>query len=295
MTGFNPVTGFESSSFKDSTLVLPAVSLGNVPQLTSDLLITSLGLKRVGYVGDGDTVAPFAGRGEDGEVVTGGLEVYGHKGSELYVIQQRSPTLKTKKDEHVALLNDFIRSAENAFGAILILTSLDAASQDDAQLLTPHQRIIPPSYSSSSSNSSSSSAILKRLEQNLPPLQLNIEPSPHGLGQSEIQASASSSTGPYPPFLPAAGLTRRLLASLNGTGTEGQTQSASLSPPHGAVTAWCVEGDNRGDAISLTKTVLALLGIENDVQLKEPKSWQGLFGTTQGWSGGMGQDSELYG
>lgn len=51
----------------------PAVSLGNVPQLTADLLVASLGLRRVAFLGRGDTVAPFAGRGEDG-VVTGGLE-----------------------------------------------------------------------------------------------------------------------------------------------------------------------------------------------------------------------------
>lgn len=51
------------------------MSLGNVPQLTADLLIFSLGLKRVGFVGKGDTVAPFAGRGEKGgEIVTGGIE-----------------------------------------------------------------------------------------------------------------------------------------------------------------------------------------------------------------------------
>lgn len=51
------------------------MSLGNVPQLTTDLLIFSLGLKRVGFVGKGDTVAPFAGRGEKGaEIVTGGIE-----------------------------------------------------------------------------------------------------------------------------------------------------------------------------------------------------------------------------
>lgn len=49
------------------------MSLGNVPQLTGDLLVSSLQLRRVGFVGLGDTVAPFAGRGDDG-LVTGGLE-----------------------------------------------------------------------------------------------------------------------------------------------------------------------------------------------------------------------------
>jgi proteasome assembly chaperone 2 len=36
--------------FKGSTLLIPSVSLGNVPQLTCDLLITTLKLPLVGYL-----------------------------------------------------------------------------------------------------------------------------------------------------------------------------------------------------------------------------------------------------
>ncbi|KAK8845498.1 hypothetical protein IAR55_006211 [Kwoniella newhampshirensis] len=270
MTTFYPAQTFDAGSFNGSTLILPAVSLGNVPQLTADLLVASLGLRRVGWIGKGDTVAPFAGAGEDGEIVTGGLEVYGQPGSEVYVVQQRSPTLKTKKDAHVALLHDFITA--NSFSSVMILTSLDAANQDDAQLLTPHQRVLPPHLPSSPPPP------IQRLSDLFPPLNLNIDESAHSSFPS------SSATAPYPPFLPAAGLTRRLLSSL-----------ASENIAHGAVTAWCVEGDNRGDAIALAGVVLQTLGIENDVQLQEPSSWEGLFGTTEGWSGGMGADSELYG
>ncbi|WVQ62578.1 uncharacterized protein L199_000720 [Kwoniella botswanensis] len=268
MTTFYPVGDFDAKSFSNATLILPAVSLGNVPQLTSDLLITSLGLRRIGYVGLGDTVAPFSGIGDGGEIVTGGLEVYGNQGSELYVIQQRSPTLKTKKDEHVELIRQFIESS--SFGFVLILTSLDAANQDDAQLLTPHQRVLPPSSSSSSHKT------LQTLENTLPPLQLNID--------SDLPTTGSSNSSVYPPFLPAAGLTRRLLSTLKDS-----------SIPHGAITAWCVEGDNSGDAMSLAQVVLRLLVIDDHVQLQQPKSWEGLFGTVNGWSGGAGQDSELYG
>lgn len=49
------------------------MSLANLPQLAVDILITSLDLRKVGVVGDGTTVAPFVGAGEDGELVTGGL------------------------------------------------------------------------------------------------------------------------------------------------------------------------------------------------------------------------------
>ena len=52
----------------------PSVSLANLPQLAVDILITSLGLTRVGVIGDGNTVVPFFGPGEGSELVTGGLE-----------------------------------------------------------------------------------------------------------------------------------------------------------------------------------------------------------------------------
>lgn len=128
------------------------------------MLVSSLGLKRVAFVGTGETVAPFAGYDSEAGILTGGLErkllywspskltsVYGDQGS-VYVLLQRSPTLKvrtdgsndltaygeltlqTKKDEHVAL----IAAAGKAFGSVLVLASLDAANQDDAQLLLVH-------------------------------------------------------------------------------------------------------------------------------------------------------------
>ncbi|WRT63740.1 uncharacterized protein IL334_000663 [Kwoniella shivajii] len=270
MTAFYPIGSFDPKSLRDSTVILPAVSLGNVPQLTCDLLITSLGLKRVGYIGVGDTVSPFSGKGDDGDIVTGGLEVYGNEGSELFIIQQRSPTLKSKKESHIELIKQFILS--NPIGLVMVLTSLDAANQDDAQLLTPHQRILSPS---SSTSTSTSNRILQNLENLLPSLQL-------GITISDIPQSSNKST--YPPFLPAAGLTRRLLSTFHENDVI-----------HGTITAWCVEGDNSNDAISLAQIILNVLGIENDVKLKTPASWDGLFGTINGWSGGAGQDSELYG
>ncbi|ODN76005.1 hypothetical protein L202_05965 [Cryptococcus amylolentus CBS 6039] len=267
MTVFHPSSGFNPKSFSSATLIIPAVSLGNVPQLTADLLISTLGLKRVGFLGNGDTVAPFAGVGENGEVATGGLEVYGQEGSELYVVQQRSPTLKTKKDEHVSVISEFAQG--NEFGFVLVVTSLDSAHQDDVQLLTPYQHILPPTIVSSVP------PIIQRIK-NLPPLSLAISQPSFG----------PRSTSRYPPFLPAAGLTRRLLSAFS----EDQKKIS-----HGAVTAWCVEGDNRGDARGLAGIVLGVLGIANDVDIREPASWEGLFGTTDGWSGGFGADAELYG
>lgn len=100
---------------------------------------------------------------------------------------------------------------------------------------TPHQHIVPPT-----SDPSSSSSYIDRLITMLPPLNLHLPDPP--IPRSE--------TKQYPPFLPSAGLTRRLLTSLN------ESERPVL---HGAITAWCVEGDNRGDAHALAQVALAVL------------------------------------
>ncbi len=60
------------------------VSYANLPQLTIDLLIHSIGLKRLGDLGDGSTVVPMVGQldvheddkdpGQDATLTTGGVE-----------------------------------------------------------------------------------------------------------------------------------------------------------------------------------------------------------------------------
>jgi hypothetical protein len=65
------------------------------------------------------------------------------------------------------------------------------------------------------------------------------------MAQAQTGSAAS-----YPPFLPSAGLTRRLLASLE-----------SNQIPHGCLTVWCVEGDNREDAYALVKVTSDVLGL----------------------------------
>lgn len=74
---FMPVPGIAaediSKDLNNSILVIPAVSAGNVPQLTSDLLIYSLGLKLVGRLSD-QYLYPFAGPRDAPEgVATSGI------------------------------------------------------------------------------------------------------------------------------------------------------------------------------------------------------------------------------
>lgn len=138
------------------------------------------------------------------------------------------------------LIQRFI--TEHNFEFTLFLTSLNSANQNDAQILydgspfcetcsgiadrtrTPHQQIMPP-------QSTRKSKYSQRLSE-ISPL---VDP---------------SSDSPYPPFLPSAGLTRRYLLSLKDTKAE-----------HAALTAWCVEGDNRDDARALASALLHVLNL----------------------------------
>ncbi len=135
---------------------------------------------------------------------------------------------------------------------------------------TPHQAILPPT--------TPTHPALANLAR-IPPLRLTLDPA----------AAPSAGSSAYPPFLPGAGLTRRLLSAL-------------ADKPSGALAAWVVEGDNRGDAHALARAVLALLEIGElfevkltaDCDLREPASWAGLFGPEE-WSGGTGLNAEIYG
>lgn len=83
----HPNTTFRSS-FK------PIVSTANLGQLAVDLLVSSLGLERVGIF-DSDFVFPAVGGREDGSTgVTTPLELFGKKGFPFYFLQQRSPVIK---------------------------------------------------------------------------------------------------------------------------------------------------------------------------------------------------------
>lgn len=58
--------------------------------------------------------------------------VYHSKDKQLTVIQQRSPTLKGKKQNLISTLIDFIKEAQ--FSKVTILTSLDASRRLDSQI-----------------------------------------------------------------------------------------------------------------------------------------------------------------
>ncbi|KAB1207207.1 Proteasome assembly chaperone 2 [Morella rubra] len=80
-----------------STLVLPALSIGNVGQLAVDLMVSSTKAERIGYL-DNPYVLPCIGNDAYGPIPQGELalplEAYDSSSNALTLLQQRSPVVK---------------------------------------------------------------------------------------------------------------------------------------------------------------------------------------------------------
>jgi len=242
------------------TLIVPVVSTANVSQLAVDLLIVSLSLKQIGIFNSKDLVPVVGGR-EDEEGLTTPLELYGRDEVNVVIMQQRSPVMKTCKEEFTRSLSTFVQTS--GFAACVFLSGVDMSNRTDAQMMTPTYYIHPP---------------------NTPPL---VSPPLSSLSQLPIP-EYTSPVMQYPPPgdevvippIPGGGLTRRFLSSISDN-------DPKWSIPVAALLQFVIEGDNRADANLFAVVVAKVLAL--DIRnWKQPTSWmQGLFGTAH--------DQSLYG
>ncbi|CAO3686185.1 unnamed protein product [Rhizopus stolonifer] len=139
MAPFVPVPNYNVDQLKRSTLILPMVSIGNVPQLTADLFIHTFGLERVGFL-DTDTVIPVSSSREDNQQTgsTVPIEVYQTQCRQWTCIQQRSPTMKGKRHGYV---EDLVQFASE-FDRVILMTSMDASSRLDSQINSVPFRVL---------------------------------------------------------------------------------------------------------------------------------------------------------
>lgn len=109
-----------------STLVLPALSIGNVGQLAVDLLISSTGTEKIGYLDD-PNILPGVGNDAFGPIPHGDLalplEVYDSASNKLTFVQQRSPIVKGMMVQFAKNLADFAVTA--GMKHVIVLSSLD--------------------------------------------------------------------------------------------------------------------------------------------------------------------------
>ncbi len=109
-----------------STLVVPAVSMGNIPQLAVDLLVHTLDFVKVATLDDlylHPFLSPLDERPPRG--MLSALEVYYSAAHNLAVVQQRSPVARGCTHRFVAeVVAPFVRDARAA--KVVLLDSADA-------------------------------------------------------------------------------------------------------------------------------------------------------------------------
>jgi len=245
------------------TLIVPVVSTANVSQLAADLLISTLSLDRVAIF-DPQFCVPVAGARDDGlKGITVPLELYGKSGVDVVIVQQRSSVLKSRKEEFVSSLLEFIDSSN--FETVLFLSGVDLSDRTDAQMFTTTFHIIP----------NKRHALRSPSLENITSLSIPVYTSPV---LQRAEEGLEGSSAPI-PFIPGGGLTRRILSALPET----------WSTPTASLLQFALEGDNRGDARLLAAVTLKVVGLDVSVnEWKQPKSWQvGLFGAPH--------DQSLYG
>lgn len=122
------------------TFVLPSVSIGSVPQLAVDTLLSQQG--EDAWCADQSLVhlcdlnhrfcIPFVGSGHNEVVLRTPLQVFAYPKARIAILQQRSPIIKERKLEFVASLESWI--AQKKFNEVVILASLDAGLRNDQQM-----------------------------------------------------------------------------------------------------------------------------------------------------------------
>jgi proteasome assembly chaperone 2 len=238
------------------TLVLPAVTVGNVGQLAVDLVLTNASCVHVGRL-RAPAVLPVAGAASPPPVhrspLLSALELYVVSGGpdSIVLLQQRSPIAPGRAREHAQALLDWAIQA--GCSQILVLASANAAGRRDAQL-----RIAPSSVSARLRVAGSTFAfegegLAARTRNDLQ--WKSVEgPDPRGwVAESQAVIDDDQQRG-FPAFLP----TSRPGAFVHSI----LECSEATNFPTTALLIFVHEGDNTGDAVVMASAALVLLGLQ---------------------------------
>lgn len=227
-----------SESLSGSVLIIPSISIANIPQLASDLLIHTLDFEQVATLSD-KYLYPFVSPVDytlDGETskqsgISLPLEVYFSKKHQISILQQRSPIIPGFAATHVhEVLVPFIEKAN--FKHVILLSLSDAG-------LVEH---IAPGGISIYANEDLLNDTMEGLQ----------------ISEKERQ-----------PLAKSPGKTSQYEESLS----EAVTKVGSLS----VLVSYVYEGDNFYDANALAQKVCEVLKISPG-PWKTPVSWFGVYG-----------------
>lgn len=150
--------------FSGATLLVPAVSIGCTSQAALEILLHNLSFPLVGYFTN-ENVLPCVGYNPLGTApskIALSLEMYKDPGSQLFLVQQRAPTIPGRLRSFAKNLVDWVN--QQRFAKIIIVGSVDASLKRDSQILDGKLRFVSTQDSLSSWLTS---AGLKELENEL--------------------------------------------------------------------------------------------------------------------------------
>ncbi|VEU22121.1 DEKNAAC103149 [Brettanomyces naardenensis] len=267
-----------TSSLKGSTLILPIVSIGNIPQLTVDLLTYNLpDVRLVGRL-DSTFLYPLASPSDyvEGDsdhsvnpvTTTTALEVYYCERYNLTLLQQRSPILPgCTRRFFTELIKPFIELFE--FKRLVILQSNDQGLKEDRYSNNRLQI-----WTNDLAKNLELSLSLEDKTQ-LATVNECSEISPVGefllkkLDEAEVSKTTTSDL-----FLP---LESGIATGLRELRIE--QRRLYYEPAENIVLSiFAYEGDNSADAETLYRTVIKLLNVEEKGKVVTPKSWSGVYG-----------------
>ncbi|XP_067887309.1 proteasome assembly chaperone 2 [Heterodontus francisci] len=253
-------SGSSCVNLKGYTLIMPVVSVGNVGQLTVDLIISTLSLPRVGYI-HSDCLLPVVGNNpyattsENSAEMCISSEVYASADQKLAVLQIRSPIVQGKHRSFRQQLLSWIKESE--FSKVVVLSSSYAYHRVDQQLIGTPLRYLATPILQNIVGDKFQTLKWKELER--------IAAFP---GISEVQQEI---------YIPGGGITKLLYSD-----------SCTEGIPLAVLLIFCSEGDNIPDAFNLLNFLnewMELIEKTHDhhnvtqAQWKIPSSWGLLFGS----------------
>ncbi|EAL70116.1 proteasome assembly chaperone 2 [Dictyostelium discoideum AX4] len=247
-------------SFKNHTLIWPSLTLGNIGQLTIDVLICSFEFKRIGFIVD-ENITPIIGNDcfttldNNNGIMSTSIEVYQ---SSLFpsitLVQQRSPIVDGRIPNFSENLFKWINAEE--IKEILFLSSSNANKRVDSQLTGSQVRFIK-------SDNVDKNIISKLNEMNISEMELTVQ-SPEG---ETIQLSNR-----------LTGLAKEIYSTINSKNNDNNNKVSFL-----CLNLFCSEGYNTNEALQMSNLIYNFIKNQespSSPQLKTPSCWKLLQGPT---------------
>ncbi|KAM5549056.1 hypothetical protein ABKV19_000462 [Rosa sericea] len=258
-----------------STLILPALSIGNVGQLAVDLLVASTKAERVGFL-DSPYVLPCVGNDAYGPVPQGHLalplEAYESASNGMALIQQRSPVVKGRMIEFAKKLADYVAASGKKH--VIVLSSLDFGRWQRIDMSSGSQMHYLSSSNADGTDDYCEKLGWKRLQDYNPNQRswkyLNTLADGNAMPEDSLPFEGELEEEEYYyPSLPFAAL----FSSFKAKGLKVT-----------CILCYCSEGDNTHDAFHLAEAACKLLGVSpsnfhgNTDNWLIPISWKTVYG-----------------